>query len=100
MLDIKLIRTDKDAVEAKLKAKDPEVNLSPIMALDERIRVIKTTVEELKASRNHLSKEIGEKKRQKLDTTELMQEVAGLGDKIAILDHELTALEQELNHKM
>lgn len=100
MLDIKLIRADKDAVEAKLKTKDPEVNLSPILALDERIRVVKTTVEELKASRNHLSKEIGEKKRQKQDTAELMQEVAGLGDKIAILDHELTALEQDLNHKM
>ncbi|MBS0651683.1 MAG: serine--tRNA ligase [Verrucomicrobia bacterium] len=100
MLDIKLIRTNKDAIEAKLKNKDPDVNLSPILALDERIRVIKTTVEELKASRNHLSKEIGEKKRMKQDTTELMQEVAGLGDKIAILDQELTGLEQDLLHKM
>ncbi len=100
MLDIKLIRTHKEKIEAQLKTKDPEVNLSPILALDERIRVIKTTVEELKASRNHLSKEIGEKKRQKQDTTELMQEVSGLGDKIAILDHELAALEHEIHHKL
>lgn len=100
MLDIKLIRKDKDAVEAKLKTKDPEVNLSPILALDERIRVIKTTVEELKATRNSVSKEIGDKKRNKLDTTELMQEVSGLGDKISILDHELVELEKELTHKL
>ncbi|MBS0603588.1 MAG: serine--tRNA ligase [Verrucomicrobia bacterium] len=100
MIDIKLIRADKDAVEKKLKTKDPEIDLSPIVALDERIRVIKMNVEELKASRNHLSKEIGEKKREKKDTTELMKEVAGLGDKIAILDHELTALEHELTQKL
>jgi len=100
MIDIKLIRADKDAVEKKLQTKDPEIDLSPIVALDERIRAIKTNVEELKSSRNHLSKEIGEKKRQKLDTAELMKEVGGLGEKIAILDHELTSLEQELTQKL
>lgn len=100
MIDIKLIRANRDAIEKKLQTKDPEIDLSPIVALDERIRVIKMSVEELKASRNHLSKEIGEKKREKLDTSELMKEVAGLGDKIAILDHELSALEQELTQKI
>jgi seryl-tRNA synthetase len=100
MLDIRLIRKDKDAVEASLKTKDPEVNLSPIVALDERIRVIKVTVEELKATRNSASKEIGEKKRNKQDTSELMAEVAGLGDKISILDHELVELEKDLSHKL
>ncbi len=78
MIDIRLVRADRHAVEKKLKTKDPEIDLSPIIALDERIRVIKMNVEELKASRNHLSKEIGEKKRQKQDTAELMKEVSGL----------------------
>ncbi len=100
MIDIKLIRADKEAVEKKLRTKDPEVDLSPIVALDERIRVIKLNVEELKATRNHLSKEIGEKKRLKQDLSELMAEVAGLGDKIGILDQELSHLEPELNQKL
>src|ERR1700689_167464 len=100
MIDIKLIRADKTAVEKKLKTKDPEIDLSPIVALDERIRVIKMNVEELKASRNHLSKEIGEKKREKKDATDLLREVAGLGDKITILDQELSALEHELTQKL
>jgi seryl-tRNA synthetase len=100
MLDIKLIRADHKAVEKKLKTKDPEINLSPIVALDERIRAIKTNVEELKSARNHLSKEIGERKREKKDAADLMQEVSGLGDKIAILDQELSSLEIELNHKL
>lgn len=100
MLDMRQLRTQKEAIEAKLKTKDPSINLSPILALDERIRVIKTTVEELKASRNHLSKEIGEKKRLKQDTTELMSEVSGLGDKISILDQELALLETDLTHQL
>jgi seryl-tRNA synthetase len=100
MIDIKLIRLSREAVEKKLKTKDPAIDLSPIVALDERIRVVKMNVEELKASRNHLSKEIGEKKRKKQDASELMQEVAGLGDKIAILDQELGVLEEELKQKL
>ena len=100
MIDIRLIRADKQAVEKKLRTKDPEVDLSSIVALDERIRVIKMNVEELKASRNQLSKQIGEKKRLKQDVSEVMSEVAGLGDKVAILDHELSALELELNQKL
>lgn len=100
MIDIKLIRADKNGTEKRLRTKDLEIDLSEIAALDERTRVIKVNVEELKASRNQLSKEIGEKKRLKQDTTEIMKEVSGIGDKIAILDHELTALEQELIHKL
>ncbi len=100
MLDIKLIRANKDLVEKKLKTKDLDADLSPIVALDERIRVIKMSVEELKASRNSLSKEIGEKKRMKQDASSLMEDVAGLGDKIAILDQELTTLEHELTQKL
>ena len=100
MIDIKLLRNSKENLEKKLKTKDPEVTLAPLLALDERIRVLKMNGEELKATRNHLSKEIGDKKRAKKPTDELMQEVAGLGDKVAILDQELRLLEEELNHKL
>lgn len=100
MIDIRLIRADKEAVEKKLQTKDPTITLSPVLSLDERIRVIKLNADELKATRNHVSKEIGEKKRLKQDTTELMDQVSGLGDKIAILDRELQSLEEELSHKL
>lgn len=100
MLDIKLIRKDKEKIEAQLKTKDPEASLSPIFTLDERIRVVKANTEELKASRNALSKEIGERKRNKLDVDSLMQEVSGFGEKIAILDKELSLLEGELLEKL
>lgn len=100
MLDMRLIRQDPKKIEAKLRTKDASIELSEITALDERMRAILLEVEELKAKRNHLSKEIGEKKRVKADTADLMQEVGSLGDKIAVLDKELTLLKSDLEHKL
>ena len=100
MLDIKLLRKDPQALEAKLKTKDPEVHLGPIIALDERIRHVIGEVEQLQAKRNALSKEIGDRKRKGEDVAPVMQEVAGLGDKVSLLNHERTELEKELNHKL
>ena len=96
MLDIKLLRKDAKALEAKLQTKDPTVKLGPILSLDEQIRVIITEGEQLQAKRNALSKEIGEKKRKGEDVSIIMQEVAGLGDKVSTLNHERTKLEAEL----
>jgi len=100
MLDMKLLRKEKEIIEKKLKTKEPDVSLSPILELDEQIREMKLKTEELKATRNHASKEIGEKKRKGEDVSKLMQEVSGLGDKISSLDHELFCLEQELQLKL
>jgi len=100
MLDIKLIRKEKELIEKKLKTKDPEADLSDIFNLDEKIRQIKVEVEEIKSTRNHLSKEIGEKKRSGQDTAHLMSQVSGLGEKISVLDHELINLEEQLTFKL
>ena len=100
MLDMKWLRKDPKAVEAKLKTKDPSIDLSSIMELDEKMRDILVKVESLKAERNQLSKQIGEKKRLKEDTAELMQQVGGIGDTVTALDHELAGLEKELSFKV
>jgi seryl-tRNA synthetase len=96
MIDIRLIRKDPQIIEAKLKTKDPQVTLTPILELDHRIREIKTKVEQLKATRNAASQKIGEYKRTKQDTTELMQQVASIADEIHALDSELAQLEPKL----
>lgn len=96
MLDMKLLRKESAAIEKKLKTKDPECDLGPILALDEKIRAIKAEVEELKSKRNHLSKEIGEKKRKGEDASFEMKEVSGMGEKISAYDHELSSLEEQL----
>lgn len=100
MLDIRLLRKDKEGIEKRLQTKDAEIVLAPLLDLDEKMRQIKVEVEELKASRNQLSKEIGERKRKGEDVSATMHEVSTFGDKISSLDHELKTLEEELTHKL
>ena len=100
MLDIKLLRKNPTHLEALLQTKDPEISLAPLIALDEKSREIKMQVEDLKSTRNSLSKEIGEKKRNKQDISSLMEQVSGLGDQITSLDKELEKVDQLLLEKL
>ncbi len=100
MLDIKLVRKNPEQLETLLKTKDPEISLAPIIDLDEKSREIKIKVEELKSTRNSLSKEIGDRKRNKQDASDLMEKVSGLGDQIGNLDKELEEIEKNLNEKL
>jgi seryl-tRNA synthetase len=98
MLDIKEIRSNPKQILDLLQRKMPEADFSSILSMDEKIRSLKTSAEELKAKRNSVSKEIGEKKRQGHDVTKTMQEVADMGDKIAALDQEWKSLELQMEH--
>jgi seryl-tRNA synthetase len=93
MLDIKLLRKDKDAIEAKLKTKDPQVNLSRILELDQQIRETKTKVEQLKSKRNDISQKIGEAKRKGENAKTLMQQVESMAEEIHTLDAKIAPLE-------
>jgi len=98
MLDIKLIRKDPEALEAKLKNKVADVSLSPILALDEQIRSLKTEVEELKAKKNSASKELGIKKQKGEDISSFLSEMGELSEKITRFDHDISTKEAELKH--
>lgn len=100
MLDIRLIRKDRTAIEAMLKTKDPEIDLSHISSLDEKVRTGKTTVEQLKATRNEFSQKIGELKREGADASELLAEVAKSAAEIHALDQQLKQMEEELTHEL
>jgi seryl-tRNA synthetase len=97
MLDINLIREKPDLVRTALKNR--QIDPSPvddILRLDEKRRVLLTEVEQFKAERNTVSKEIGRMK----DAAEREQKIATMrevGDKIAALDKEVADVEAELN---
>jgi seryl-tRNA synthetase len=95
MLDIRLIRKDRAAIEAKLKTKDPQIDLSRVCELDHQIRECKTKVENLKAKRNDYSQKIGELKRASQNTDELMVQVSNFAEEIHRLDHLTKGLEEE-----
>ncbi len=93
MLDIKLLRKEREKIEAKLKSKDPSIDLSSVLSLDEQIRAIKTEDEHLKAKRNDYSKKVGELKKRGESADALMEEVRVIGNQIAELDEKLHQLE-------
>lgn len=99
MLDIKLLRKDAKAVEEKLKTKDPSINLTVILDLDTKLRELKTKVESLKATRNEFSQKIGEMRRLKQDSSEMVKEVASMADEIHQLDHQAQQVEEQFNYE-
>ncbi len=100
MLDIKLIRGDREGVEKKLRTKEPDIDLTSICQMDDEIRELKTRTEQLKAERNEASKKIGELKRAGHDTSEMMAQVSGLGDEIKFNDHKISDLEEKLTEEL
>lgn len=94
MLDIKLLRQNKESIEKKLKTKEPSVELSPILDLDQELRALIASSEELKSLRNLKSKEVGDLKKEGLPAENLMNEVKEIGDKISSLDHQRKELEK------
>jgi seryl-tRNA synthetase len=93
MLDIKLIRKDRENIERKLRTKEPEIDLSPVLELDEKLRYLKTEVEKLKSERNELSKKVGELKKSNQPAEQMMEKVRAMGDTITQLDHALNETE-------
>jgi seryl-tRNA synthetase len=100
MLDINLIRKDPEKMATLLKSKDPNVDVHKIFTLDETLRALKTKTEQLKSTRNQLSKKIGEHKLLKEDTSDLMQQAEGFTDEIKNLDKQVFVLEAEFEKEL
>ena len=97
MLDIRAIREHSGEIEARLKTRDPAVDLAPVIALDERRRRLLSEVEELKARRNLGSQEIGRRKKAVEDAGELLAELSAVSDRITALDAELRGVTDEMD---
>jgi seryl-tRNA synthetase len=101
MLDIKLIREETDLVRKRLASRNggDEKFLEEILSLDEQRRKSLTQVEQFKALRNKVSKEIGALMGQKkIDEAEAKKkETREIGDKISALDKQVAEIEQKLH---
>jgi len=82
MIDIQLLRKDIDSAAARLDARKFQLDVATFNALEAERKVIQTRTEDLQAKRNALSKQIGMLKGKGQDTSEVMAEVAGLGDEL------------------
>ena len=93
MLDIQFIRDNPDVVAEKSKQKGYDVDVQQLLGFDkERIELIQQ-VEELRRQRNELTEQAKGQK----PSEEQMQTGRELKDKLAKLEHQLSAIELEFN---
>ncbi|MGI4814805.1 MAG: serine--tRNA ligase [Janthinobacterium lividum] len=100
MLDIQLLRSDIDAVAARLAKRRFVLDKEQFNALEAERRAIQMGTEALQSRRNSLSKQIGALKGKGEDTTALMQEVAGIGDELKASSAQLDVIQQRMNEFM
>ncbi len=99
MLDVNLLRRDLDGVVERLsrrKNPQPFLDVPRFTALEAERKTIQTRTEQLQASRNSLSKQIGVLKGKGESTDAVMAEVAGIGDELKRSAERLEGIQAEM----
>jgi len=96
MLDPKFLRNEMQAAVAGLKRRGFEFDVAQWEALESERKKVQTRTQELQAKRNAASKEIGKAKASGEDASDIMAQVASLGDELKQAESELDRLQQEL----
>src|SRR5574337_2174925 len=100
MLDINLLRTDIEAVVARLRTRrDPQdfLDVAAFRALEMERKTLQTRTEALQAERNRASRDIGQRKAKGESADALMAQVAALKGELDDCATRLDALQAELH---
>ncbi len=95
MLDLRLLRAETDRVRHELARRGGVDDLDRVLDLDRRARELRTRVEEVRAERGRISKEIGVAKREGRDADAEQAAARALGDALAADEDALRVAEQE-----
>lgn len=105
MIDIKLIRENKDLVKENIRKKFQDEKLvlvDEVFDMDKRVREVQTKKDELRANKNKMSSEIGllmkDKKIEEAKT--IKEEIAHMGQEIDALEEEQGKLTKEIRERM
>ena len=97
MLDPKLIRSDLNAVAEQLKKRNFELDVATLEALEAKRKACQVETETYQSERNSKSKSIGKAKAAGEDIQPLLDEVAGLGDKLDAAKAALVDVQQQID---
>lgn len=97
MLDIKYLRQNIEFVSGKMRERGQEMNLDRFIALDAGRRDIIQEVEGLRSERNTVSKQIGEKKKNREDAADIIARMGLVSARIKELDEALKKTDEELD---
>ncbi|AEJ23445.1 serine--tRNA ligase [Weissella koreensis] len=100
MLDIKYLRNNADEAKERLAGRGVAAeDVDAYLAADTKRRDLLVQSEEMKARRNKVSDEIGQKKRAKEDASAVIAEMQHVSKSIKELDDQILAIESELNDR-
>lgn len=100
MLDAKFVAANPELVVEKLKKRNMEVDLQPFLQAEARRKEILAKVEQMKAERNAVSKEIGVLKKNGQDATPIMEKMRELGDEIDAMDAQVKTAEETIRNTL
>ncbi len=101
MLDVKFVRENFEEVKSKLKYRGEDLTgLDQFQALDSRRRELIAEVEKLKSERNEVTNQIAVLKREKKDAEAAILAMREVGDRIKLLDEELSVIEADFETVM
>jgi len=105
MIDINLIRTNPEIVKNNIKKKFQDAKLplvDEVLELDKKIRTLKTEGDNLRASRNTLSSQIGAlmKEKRTAEAEEIKATVKRNNDRLAAIDTEILPIEERIREIM
>ena len=97
MLDIKLVRSNPDAVRAGMakRGKNMDQFIDEVIAIDEQRREISSNADAMKAEQNKVSKMIPQMKKEGKDTAPIFAEMKELSAKIKECDEKIAELEEK-----
>ena len=104
MIDIKIIRENRDLVKENIKKKFQDHKLplvDEVFELDKKVREVQAKGDELRALKNKKSTEIGALMREgKKDEAEnVKKEISKYGEEIASLEEEFTTLSSKIKQE-
>lgn len=100
MLDAKFVAANPELVVEKLKKRNMEVDLQPFLQAEASRKEILAKVEQMKAERNAVSKEIGVLKKNGQDATPIMEKMRELGDEIDAMDAQVKTAEETIRNTL
>ena len=100
MIPLKYIRENREIVEKSLSAKRVDFDLDVLLENDSKWRILLKNCEDLKSTRNSVSKEIAKLKSQGADCDDKILYMKEVSSKIKESDRELGDLEKRINNDL
>ena len=100
MLDIRFVRDNRDMVERMLEQRGYDMELPPVLALDQQRREAIQEVESLKHERKLVSDQIAQMKKKGEDASNIISRMRQVSQRIKELDGKLGEVEDELHKSL